>query len=96
MFFKSGRGCKMLAILPILLFTSIQIALLFAWVKAQAPGDGAPTCQMAPFIKTPFTSNIVPLMDSYDYVQLLSSPSLGTWNSLDVDGDGNTVSVPEV
>ena len=78
------------------LCTSIQIALLFAWVKAQAPGDGVATCQMGPFIKTPFTSNIVPLMDSYDYEQLLSSPTPGTWNSLDVDRDGNTVSVPEV
>ena len=76
-----------------LLSTSIQIAILFAWVKAQAPGDGTAICQMAPFIKTPFSSNIVPLMDSYDYVQLLPQ---GTWSSLDVDGDGYTVSVPEV
>ena len=80
---------------PIDILSFLLLAVL-KLLSAQAPGDGAATCQMEPFIKTPFTSNIVPLMNSYDYVQLLSSPTPGTWNSLDVDGDGHTVSVAEV
>ena len=76
--------------------TSIQIALLFACVKAQAPGDGAATSQIDGAVYDAIyeqyrTANGL----FYDYVELLSSPP-GTWNSLDVDGDGHTVSVPEV
>ena len=67
------------------LCASIQIAL-FATLHAQAPGDGTSICQ-----NSPFPSNIVPLMDSYDYVDLIAMG--GRWSTLDVDGDTRTVSV---
>ena len=69
----------------------IQI-VFFATLQAQAPGDGSPICQNAPFIKPPYPSNIVPLMDFYDYSDLTATLG-GPWNALDVDGDTRTVSV---
>ena len=68
----------------------IQVTFL-ATLQAQAPGDGSPTCQNAPFTKPPYPSNIVPLMDSYDYLELTVAMG-GPWNTLDVDGDTRTVS----
>eukprot|EP00731_Ephydatia_muelleri_P014465 Em0008g185a len=70
------------------LCASIQIAL-FATLQAQAPGDGSSICQNSPFIKTPFPSNIVTLMDSYDYLDLTVAKG-GRWSTLDVDGDTRT------
>ena len=73
------------------LCVSIQITL-FATLHAQAPGDGSSICQNSQaFIQSPFPSNIVPLMDSYDYVDLIAMG--GRWSTLDVDGDTRTVSV---
>ena len=72
------------------LCASIQIAL-FATLQAQAPGDGSSDCQNPPFIKTPFPSNIVPLMDSYDYSNVTVALG-GPWSTLDIDGDTRTVS----
>ena len=72
------------------LCASIQI-VLFATLQAQAPEDGSDTCRNPPFTKSPFPSNIVPLLDSYDYLGLLGA--MRTWNTLDVDGDSRTVSV---
>ena len=63
--------------------------------STQSPGDGSSICQNEPFIKPPYPSNIVPLMDSYDYVDLRASEG-GPWNTMDVDGDTQTVSVPTV
>ena len=71
------------------LCASIQIALFATLQATQAPGDGSSECQNPPFIKTPFPSNIAPLMDSYDYLDLRG----GLWSTLDVDGDMRTVSV---
>ena len=76
------------------LYTCVQI-VLSTLVNAQAPGDGSTICQSATFAKTPFANNIVPLMDSFDYLKLLGSAAAApTWSSLDVDGDTRTVSVP--
>ena len=72
------------------LCASIQIAL-FAMLQAQAPGDGSSICQNPPFIQSPFPSNIVTLMDSYDYLELVAMG--GPWSTLDVDRDNRTVSV---
>ena len=72
------------------LCASIQIAL-FVMLQAQAPGDGSSICQNPPFTKTPFPSNIVTQMDSYDYIELVAVG--GPWSTLDVDGDTRTVSV---
>ncbi|KAL5491924.1 hypothetical protein EMCRGX_G017299 [Ephydatia muelleri] len=70
------------------LCVSIQIAL-FVTLQAQAPGDGSSECQNPPFTKTPFPSNIVTLMDSYDYLYLTVAVG-GPWSTLDVDGDTRT------
>nr|BAA81719.3 protein tyrosine kinase [Ephydatia fluviatilis] len=73
------------------LCASIQI-VLFATLQAQAPEDGSDTCRNPPFTKPPFPSNIVPLLDSYDYLGLLGT--MGTWKTQDVDGDSRTWSQP--
>ena len=74
------------------LCVSIQIALFATLQATQAPGDGSSICQNPPFTKTPFPSNIAPLMDSYDYLFLTVALG-GPWSTLDVDGDTRTVSV---
>ena len=77
----------------------LQMSLVIAWVKAQAPRDGANVCSSPPLdrISYPpqFPVNVVPLMDSYDYVTLLMvpPPGMGTWKGVDADGDGHYVSV---
>eukprot|EP00731_Ephydatia_muelleri_P014459 Em0008g179a len=71
------------------LCASIQIALFATLQATQAPGDGSSECQNPPFIKTPFPSNIVTLMDSYDYLYLTAAVG-GPWSTLDVDGDTRT------
>ena len=76
------------------LYICIQI-VLSTLVNAQAPGDGSTICQSSTFAKPPFANNIVPLMDSFDYLKLLGSAAAApTWSSLDVDGDTRTVCVP--
>eukprot|EP00731_Ephydatia_muelleri_P014452 Em0008g172a len=72
------------------LCVSIQIALFATLQATQAPGDGSSECQNPPFIKTPFPSNIVMLMDSYDYLYLTVVVG-GPWSTLDVDGDTRTI-----
>eukprot|EP00731_Ephydatia_muelleri_P014453 Em0008g173a len=67
----------------------VTIALFATLQATQAPGDGSSECQNPPFIKTPFPSNIVTLMDSYDYLYLTVAVG-GPWSTLDVDGDTRT------
>ncbi|KAL5491903.1 hypothetical protein EMCRGX_G017272 [Ephydatia muelleri] len=71
------------------LCVSIQIALFATLQATQAPGDGSSECQNPPFTKTAFPSNMVSLMDSYDYLFLTVALG-GPWSTLDVDGDART------
>lgn len=76
----------------------VQLSVIVVWTRAQAPGDGANLCLSAQLAKAPyppqFPKNVVPLMDSYDYLSLLTLPPPGmdTWKAVDVDGDNHYVS----
>ena len=76
----------------------VQLSVIVVWTRAQAPGDGANLCLSAQLAKAPYPSqfpkNVVPLMDSYDYLSLLTLPPPGmdTWKVVDVDGDNHYVS----
>ncbi|KAL5491927.1 hypothetical protein EMCRGX_G017303 [Ephydatia muelleri] len=73
----------------------VQLSVIVVWTRAQAPGDGANLCLSAQLAKAPyppqFPKNVVPLMDSYDYLSLLTLPPPGmdTWKVVDVDGDNH-------
>ena len=80
------------------IYMLVQLSVSIVLTTAQAPGDGANLCLSAQFAKDPyppqFATNVVPLMDSYDYQTLLTSPppGMGTWRGVNVDGDSHYVS----
>ena len=73
-------------------------------VIAQAPGDGDPFCLNTlpgvPGVTPPvYPVNARILMDSYNYVRLLSSQTGAAWQQVDVDGiesQGRGATVSEV
>ena len=75
--------------------TLVVILACINFSSTQSPGDGSSICQNPPFTKAPFPSNIVPLMDSYDYVDLTAALG-GPWSTLDIDGDINGVNIMQL
>eukprot|EP00731_Ephydatia_muelleri_P014460 Em0008g180a len=75
--------------------TLVVILACINFSSTQSPGDGSSECQNPPFTKTPFPSNIVPLMDSYDYIELTAAMG-GPWNTLNIDGDTNAVNIMQL
>ena len=74
--------------------TLVVILACINFSSTQSPGDGSSICQNPPFTKAPFPSNTVPLMDSYDYTDLIAMG--GPWNTLNIDGDATDVNIDDL
>ena len=92
----AGRRAPPLVLVMVTTNLLVQLSLLIA-AQAQAPGDGATFCLAEGKTAYPsgFNKNVIPLMDSYDYLSLItpSLPGTDTWMGVDADGDGHYVSV---
>ena len=72
------------------LYLILMWLIILPQVKSQAPGDEDSFCTTlsASIVPPSYPPNVMILMDSYNYINLIPvlNPSSGVWQQVDIDG----------
>ena len=63
----------------------LTVGNVLSVVTARAPGDGDSRCLNSTLSRPPLPSNAAILMDSFDYLTLLSNEPGAAWQQVDLD-----------